>query len=84
MGHLRSWPGTWRPVWVAATFTGRSAETFRTWAKNGKLASRKDGKTGELLIDLVQAVRLHETTPRRFRRLTVDTERPASEAANVA
>jgi hypothetical protein len=64
---LRAWPGTYRPIWVIAEYTGRSAETFRTWHKNGDLPSRIDEKTGELLIDVVAAFRLHEERPTRRR-----------------
>ncbi|WP_433329997.1 hypothetical protein [Spirillospora sp. CA-294931] len=64
---LRAWPGTYRPIWVIAEYTGRPAETFRTWHKAGELPSRRDERTGELLVDVVAAFKLHETRSARRR-----------------
>lgn len=63
---LRAWPGTYRPIWVIAEFTGRSADSFRTWYKNGELPG-KVSERGELLVDVVAAFKLHESKPQRRR-----------------
>lgn len=71
---LRAWPGTFRPIWVIAEYTGRSEETFRTWHKAKLLPSMSDPRTGELLVDIIVANRLHESRPMRRR----NTRRPAA------
>lgn len=58
-----------RPIWVAAEYTGRSERTIRSWRRDGKLRSETHARTGEVLVDLVQAAELDAATPRRFRRL---------------
>jgi hypothetical protein len=64
---LYAWPGNYRPIWVIAQYTGRSAETFRTWHKQGRIPSKTDPKTGDILVDVVAAFNLHEATPQRRR-----------------
>jgi hypothetical protein len=59
-----------RPVADVALATGRPHRTIRTWARNGRIPHRRDGD--RLLVDLVEAAKLSEQTPRRNRVNTPD------------
>jgi hypothetical protein len=65
--QLRPWPGMFRPIWVAAAYTGRSEATIRTWQKQLRISVVCDAGTRELLVHLGEAVRLSQELPRRNR-----------------
>lgn len=54
-----------RPVWVIAALTERSAHSIRTWIKTGELTAACDIKTREVIVDAKQANQLHKEKPRR-------------------
>lgn len=64
---LHEWPDLFRPVWVAAAYTGRPERTIRTWARDLKVTALCHAPTRELLVDLGETVTVSNTAGRRNR-----------------
>lgn len=56
-----------RPVWVIAQITERSAKSIRTWIYNGEVTSACDIRTREVIVDAKEANELHKAKPARKR-----------------
>lgn len=54
-----------RPVADVAYATGRPHRTIRTWARQRRIPAEHHGD--RLLVDIVEAAKLSEQTPRRNR-----------------
>ena len=64
---LHAWPGTLRPVWVAAAYADRPERTIRTWARTLQVTSACHATTRELLVDLADITRVNAAAGRRNR-----------------